>query len=103
MLFFGAVYLLTTVIILVFKNENNVSTGCWYLFKKRSEETKKEEEMADFEHEKMNLIDSYKTMFKILMLLPVRKLALFLLTSNVINSFIMMYFLNSKSTIISLY
>jgi hypothetical protein len=84
MLFFGAVYLLTTVIILVFKNENNVSNGCWCLFKKRSEETKKEEEMADFEHEKINLINTYKTMFKILMLIPIRKFALFLLTANVI-------------------
>ena len=52
--------------------------------KKRSEETKKEEEMADFEHEKINLINTYKTMFKILMLIPIRKLAFFFFTSNVI-------------------
>ena len=83
MIFFGAVFLVTTIIIMVFKNENNVSTGCWCLFKKRSEETKKEEELEDFEHEKINLINTYKTMYRICTLIPIRKLTFFLLTGKV--------------------
>ena len=100
MLFFGALFVITTIIIMIFKNENSSSTG-WCLFKKRSEETKKEEELADFEHEKINLINTYKTMFKIVMLIPIRKLALFLLTANVNKqAFIMMSFLIYKITLL---
>lgn len=83
MLVFGAVFFVTTLLIMVLKDENNVSTGCWHLFKKRSEATKKEEELADFEHEKLNLITTYKTMYKIVTLIPIRKLAFYLITGKV--------------------
>jgi hypothetical protein len=79
MLFFGALFAITTIIIMIFKNESNVSTGYRRLSDDREEDKKKEEELADFEHEKINLTNTYKTMFKILMLIPIRKLAFFFL------------------------
>lgn len=101
MLVFGAVFFVTTLMIMVLKDENNVSTGCWHLFKKRSEATKKEEELADFEHEKLNLITTYKTMYKIITLIPIRKLAFYLITGKVFfNTFVKKIYL--KLTIISI-
>ena len=84
MLFFGALFAITTIIIMIFKNESNVSTGYRRLSDDREEEKNKEEELVDFEHEKISLLSTYKTMFKILMLIPIRKLAFFFFTSNVI-------------------
>ena len=84
MLFFGALFAITTIIIMIFKNESNVSTGYRRLSDDREEDKNKEEELADFEHEKISLLSTYKTMFKILMLIPIRKLAFFFFTSNVI-------------------
>jgi len=89
MLVFGAVFLVTTILIILFKNENGSSTLC-FLFKKSSTykvskvaENDAGEIVEDFEHEKLNLISTYKTIFRIFKLIPIRKFAFFLLTSKV--------------------
>jgi len=71
MLVFGAVFLVTTILIILFKNENGTSTLC-FLFKKSStykvskvSENDAGESIEDFEHEKLNLISTYKTIFRI--------------------------------------
>lgn len=61
MRFFGVIYLVTTTIILFFKHENHEN-----------------------ENEEYNLYDSYKVVWKIACLKPIRKLAFILFTIRVI-------------------
>ncbi len=87
MIVFGIIFLVTTVLIIFLKNENGSSTLC-FLFKKNNEyevskSEKKETDEDSFEHEKLNLIHTYKTMLWIFKLIPIRKLAFYLLTCKV--------------------
>lgn len=82
MLFFGVLFLTTTFLILIFKKENSSAICC----PKRTtvvDSNPKAEEYEDFEHERLNLINTYKTIFKIFKLVPIRKFAFILLTSKI--------------------
>ena len=65
MSFFGIIYIITTTLILIFKKET---------------ENKDEQEP---EQDQLSLLDSYKTVFKIFSLMPIRKLAFLLFTIRV--------------------
>lgn len=80
MIVFGCVFMLTTVLILVFKNENNSSRFWWRIDKKSKESI---EHRENFEKEKLNLISTYKTIYSIFTLIPIRKLTFILLTSKI--------------------
>ena len=84
MFFFGVVFLLTTVLVLFLKRENAWSmTVCCPKRTTVSDSYIKTEEYQDMEHEKLNLIKTYHTIFRIFKLIPIRKLAFVLLTSRI--------------------
>lgn len=70
MYFFGALFILTTLSIMILKKE------------------KKNEDISD---ERLSLFQTYKTIFDLLKLKPIRLIALVLLTVKVFNSLIILF------------
>jgi hypothetical protein len=84
---FGAIFLLTAILIALLKNENSVSSSsCWHLFRKKSPEelAASEQSAGGIKHEKLSLVTTYMTIYRICLLAPIRKFAIYLLTYNVL-------------------
>ena len=72
---FGAIFLVTTLLILVFKKENNAGCFCTKVVQV--------EELEAPKHQKISVLSTYKMIWSIIQLIPVRKLTFILLTLKV--------------------
>ncbi len=79
MLVFGVIFLITTILILLFKKENNRSLCS----KAVKDESKTQESMKDIKHSKISMLSTYKMIFSIIKLVPIRKLIFIFLTCKV--------------------
>ncbi len=79
MFVFGVIFIVTTLLILLFKKENNKRFFC--------KQAIQDEIVEETKHQKISLVSTYKMIWNIIMLVPIRKLVFILLTAKVSKHF----------------